>query len=101
MLQPNFSENSIFKRVHRSRASLVLPFYFLAVIIDLQLTGNWNIGFKIVFNQVNFKCWTFLKGFANCMSSQEVEQHLEMGKKLLAVGQLADALTQFHSAIGN
>lgn len=34
------------------------------------------------------------------MTSQEVEAHLEMGKKLLATGQLADALTQFHSAIG-
>ena len=34
------------------------------------------------------------------MTAQEVEAHLEMGKKLLATGQLADALTQFHSAIG-
>lgn len=34
------------------------------------------------------------------MSRQEVDQHLEMGKKLLAAGQLADALTQYHSAIG-
>ncbi|RNA26002.1 dnaJ -like protein, partial [Brachionus plicatilis] len=33
------------------------------------------------------------------MTSAEAEMHLEAGKKLLAAGQLADALTQFHSAI--
>ena len=32
-----------------------------------------------------------------CMS--EVERHLELGKQLLASGQLADALTHFHQAI--
>ena len=29
-----------------------------------------------------------------------MNDHLEKGKKLLAIGQLADALTHFHSAIG-
>ncbi|CAG5125666.1 unnamed protein product [Candidula unifasciata] len=29
----------------------------------------------------------------------EVEQHLEMGKKLLAAGQLADALSHYHAAV--
>jgi len=29
-----------------------------------------------------------------------VENHLEMGKKLLAAGQLADALSHFHAAVG-
>lgn len=38
-----------------------------------------------------------LKGFVYCLT--EVEQHLETGKQLLASGQLADALTHFHSAI--
>ncbi|RNA42490.1 dnaJ -like protein, partial [Brachionus plicatilis] len=33
------------------------------------------------------------------MTSAEAEMHLEAGKKLLAAGQIADALTQFHSAI--
>lgn len=41
------------------------------------------------------------KGIVNGMTAQEVDAHLEMGKQLLATGQLADALTQFHSAIGN
>ena len=29
----------------------------------------------------------------------EVARHVEMGKKLMAAGQLADALTHFHAAI--
>jgi hypothetical protein len=35
------------------------------------------------------------------MTQSEIDQHLEMGKKLLAIGQLADALTEFHLVIGN
>ena len=35
-----------------------------------------------------------------CASSQQVEEYIELGKRLLASGQLADALTQFHLAIG-
>uniref|UniRef100_A0A8B9KNH2 DnaJ homolog subfamily C member 3 n=1 Tax=Astyanax mexicanus TaxID=7994 RepID=A0A8B9KNH2_ASTMX len=34
-----------------------------------------------------------------CGKSNSVEQHLEMGKKLLAAGQLADALSHFHTAV--
>ena len=34
------------------------------------------------------------------MNGNEVEQHLEMGKKLLAAGQLAEALQHYHSAVG-
>nr|XP_033803436.1 dnaJ homolog subfamily C member 3-like [Geotrypetes seraphini] len=37
---------------------------------------------------------------AECGINAEVEKHLEMGKKLLAAGQLADALSHFHSAVG-
>lgn len=35
-----------------------------------------------------------------CGINADVDKHLEMGKKLLAAGQLADALSHFHSAIG-
>ena len=34
------------------------------------------------------------------MSQKEVDQHLEMGKKMLAAGQLADALQHYHAAAG-
>jgi hypothetical protein len=30
----------------------------------------------------------------------QVEKFLEQGKKLLAAGQLSDALTQYHAAVG-
>lgn len=30
----------------------------------------------------------------------EIEHHLEMGRKLLAAGQLAEALSHYHSAVG-
>ncbi|XP_064614788.1 dnaJ homolog subfamily C member 3-like [Liolophura sinensis] len=33
------------------------------------------------------------------ITAQEVAQHLEMGKKLLAAGQLADALSHYHAAV--
>lgn len=34
------------------------------------------------------------------MSAVEVESHLEQGKKLLASGQLSDALVHYHAAVG-
>ncbi|KAL4618085.1 hypothetical protein GN956_G20600 [Arapaima gigas] len=34
-----------------------------------------------------------------CGKNSDVEGHLEMGKKLLAAGQLADALSHFHAAV--
>ncbi|KAJ8310306.1 hypothetical protein KUTeg_012171 [Tegillarca granosa] len=37
--------------------------------------------------------------WADGAGSQEVEQHLEMGNKLLAAGQLADALSHYHAAV--
>lgn len=43
--------------------------------------------------------WYFPSG-AECGINAEVERELEMGKKLLAAGQLADALSHFHAAIG-
>ena len=46
-------------------------------------------------------------GFRLAMASStsgvegEVARHVEMGKKLMAAGQLADALTHFHAAVDN
>ncbi|KAM4699821.1 dnaJ homolog subfamily C member 3 [Discoglossus pictus] len=50
-------------------------FPFLLVLLDLQYEG------------------------VECGINADVDKHLEMGKKLLAAGQLADALSHFHSAI--
>lgn len=43
----------------------------------------------------------YLLAKAGAQCSGNVEQFLEAGTRLLASGQLADALTQFHSAVGN
>uniref|UniRef100_A0A4X2MBI8 DnaJ homolog subfamily C member 3 n=1 Tax=Vombatus ursinus TaxID=29139 RepID=A0A4X2MBI8_VOMUR len=56
-----------------NRLASVFP--FLLVLVDLQYEG------------------------AECGINGDVEKHLEMGKKLLAAGQLADALSQFHAAV--
>lgn len=56
-----------------SRLGAVFP--FLLVLVDLQYEG------------------------AECGVNADVEKHLELGKKLLAAGQLADALSQFHAAV--
>jgi len=41
-----------------------------------------------------------LTDFHCSASSVSVESYLENGRKLLAAGQLADALTQYHAAAG-
>lgn len=33
-------------------------------------------------------------------ASADVDHHLEMGKRLLAAGQLTEALSHYHSAVG-
>ncbi|ELT92807.1 hypothetical protein CAPTEDRAFT_228061 [Capitella teleta] len=37
--------------------------------------------------------------FAGIDANKDVEQHLEMGKKMLAAGQLSDALSHYHAAV--
>lgn len=37
---------------------------------------------------------------SECISQAEVNNHLELGKQFLARGQLGDALTQYHAAVG-
>ena len=37
---------------------------------------------------------------ALCNNKEEAERHLEMGKKMLSAGQLADALSHYHAAVG-
>ncbi|NP_001080099.1 DnaJ heat shock protein family (Hsp40) member C3 L homeolog precursor [Xenopus laevis] len=58
-----------------SAQKLLSFFPFLLVLFDLQYEG------------------------VECGINADVDKHLEMGKKLLAAGQLADALSHFHSAI--
>lgn len=45
-------------------------------------------------------CVSDLAGVSSKLSAAEVEQHLEQGKRLLATGQLSDALSHYHAAVG-
>lgn len=41
-----------------------------------------------------------LPGAETAASQQEVDRHLELGKQFLVNGQLSDALTHYHAAVG-
>lgn len=49
------------------------------------------------FQEVHTKC--FVSGVLGA-THVEIEQHLEMGRTLLAAGQLAEALSHYHYAVG-
>lgn len=44
--------------------------------------------------------WCVRVSGVKCGRDGSVDNHMEMGKKLLAAGQLADALSHFHAAVG-
>lgn len=41
-----------------------------------------------------------ISGAETAASQQEVDRHLELGKQFLVNGQLSDALTHYHAAVG-
>ena len=52
---------------------------------------------------VNYFCFLtkcFIVSGVECVSPQEIEQHLTMGMQLLARAQYGDALSHFHAAVG-
>ncbi|XP_030636053.1 dnaJ homolog subfamily C member 3b [Chanos chanos] len=59
----------------RGLSSVLSSLSLLCVVLDLQLDGVLGA------------------------TPVEIEQHLEMGRKLLAAGQLAEALSHYHSAV--
>jgi hypothetical protein len=36
----------------------------------------------------------------DALTQKEIDNHLDMGKRMLAAGQLADSLTHYHAAVG-
>uniref|UniRef100_A0A8C1WV59 DnaJ (Hsp40) homolog, subfamily C, member 3b n=1 Tax=Cyprinus carpio TaxID=7962 RepID=A0A8C1WV59_CYPCA len=60
----------------RGLSSVLSSLSLLCVVLDLQLDGVLGA------------------------TPVEIEHHLEMGRKLLAAGQLAEALSHYHSAVG-
>ncbi|CAI9590761.1 unnamed protein product [Staurois parvus] len=63
------------ERDRRGMSGVLSSLSLLCVILDLQLDGSL------------------------AASQAEIENHLEMGRKLLAAGQLAEALSHYHSAV--
>ncbi len=45
-------------------------------------------------------CVCLQTGAQSASSKAEIDRHLELGRDLLARGQLADALTHYHAAVG-
>lgn len=43
---------------------------------------------------------TFISGAKSATSQGEIDKHLELGRDYLARGQLTDALTHYHAAVG-
>uniref|UniRef100_A0A8B9J5M7 DnaJ (Hsp40) homolog, subfamily C, member 3b n=1 Tax=Astyanax mexicanus TaxID=7994 RepID=A0A8B9J5M7_ASTMX len=62
-------------------------------LADIQFCCLLLYGLIIDYHHLNF-CLGVLGA-----SPVEIEQHLEMGRKLLAAGQLAEALSHYHSAV--
>lgn len=63
-----------------------------------QIALNWMQtvrSFALLLLTLDIYCYDAVVG----ANRNEVEQHLEMGKKLLAAGQLADALSHYHAAV--
>uniref|UniRef100_A0A8C5WEF5 J domain-containing protein n=1 Tax=Leptobrachium leishanense TaxID=445787 RepID=A0A8C5WEF5_9ANUR len=63
------------ERERRGVGGILSSLSLLCVVLDLQLDGSL------------------------ATSQAEIESHLEMGRKLLAAGQLAEALSHYHSAV--
>ena len=72
----NFRSSSTFSSRNGSRKSCTFSFPLLFVLLDVLLS------------QMHLDA-----------VASEVDKYLEMGRKMMAAGQLADALTHYHAAI--
>lgn len=84
----------------RNRFFVMLPMLLLsygAHSSDLPSYGGMQVS---VLSYLFLAAWTIVSKDLGCLAlSQDVERHLEQGKKLLAAGQFADALLHYHMAI--
>ena len=67
---------------------------FLVLFLSLDLDFNGMLSLELI-STINF-----LTIKLGAWSSNEVERHLEMGKKFLQEGNLADALQHYNMAVG-
>lgn len=65
-------------------------------------TFHLHVGsfFSSLIYQSNFLVIIFCCFTGVYSANKDVEEHLAMGKKLLAAGQLAEALSHYHAAVG-
>lgn len=78
-------------------SNIATPHSFcIASTIDVRVSNM--ISMCSVYNKMN-RLICFLSGVLGA-TPVEIEHHLEMGRKLLAAGQLAEALSHYHSAVG-
>lgn len=68
--------------------------YFAALRPEFRTDSNEELSMTCLFITIR------VAGVSSKLSASEIENHLEQGKKLLAVGQLSDALGHYHAAVG-
>lgn len=81
-----------------------MSWYSIYIYIRIQNRSKGQIYFCTYISFINSKNKKF-NYFVNISgaegnASADVDHHLEMGKRLLAAGQLTEALSHYHSAIG-
>lgn len=67
------------------------------LVLELFLKGCWTNFNKIT---VIWVTGIFYVLAHSATSHSDIERHLELGRNMLARGQLADALTHYHAAVG-
>lgn len=67
----------------------------------IEQMSRWNLVFRKQFaNFVISQFYNGISGAESATSQQEIDRHLELGKQFLVNGQLSDALTHYHAAVG-
>ena len=107
-----FCEDTFFTFSCFSCFVLVFVFVFVFFIFDHNFIVPVAIG-KILYGNsifshvstspdkmIQFQFFFYFLIGAEGNASADVDHHLEMGKRLLAAGQLTEALSHYHSAIG-
>lgn len=78
-------------------------FHFLSDLIHPFFYGRLSVfetQLNIILNRFFFRFVCCVIGAEAATSQAEIERHLELGKDFLARGQLGDALTHYHAAVG-
>lgn len=78
----------------------------LLLLLELFIEGESNniyitiILYFLLLHLLMFKYTSLQPGAEASSTNQDINNHLELGKDFLARGQLSDALTHYHAAVG-